>query len=41
MIGKGAFGKVYLGIQKLTNRLVAIKCLEKKLIENSHNKEKI
>ena len=41
LIGKGAFGKVYLGIQKLTNRLVAIKCLEKKLIQKSINKLKI
>ena len=29
-IGKGAFGKVYLSLQKLTNRLVAIKILKKK-----------
>ena len=29
-IGKGAFGKVYLSLQKLTNRLVAIKIIKKK-----------
>ena len=29
LIGKGSFGKVYLATQKLTNRLVAIKALEK------------
>ncbi len=29
LLGKGSFGKVYLGLQKLTNRLVAIKTLSK------------
>jgi len=29
MIGKGAFGKVNLGISKLTGKYVAIKCISK------------
>ena len=29
MIGKGAFGKVMLGIHKLTGRYVAIKAIDK------------
>ena len=41
LIGKGSFGKVYLSVQKLTNRLVAIKCLEKEFLKNSITKKKI
>ena len=41
LIGKGSFGKVYLGLQKLTNRLVAIKCLEKQYFIDEVTKSKI
>lgn len=41
LLGKGSFGKVYLGLQILTNRLVAIKCLEKTSIKENSAKEKI
>ena len=41
LIGKGSFGRVYLGLQKLTNRLVAIKCLEKEFIKEDSSKRKI
>lgn len=41
LIGKGAFGKVYSGIQKITNWLVAIKCLDKIHFENINCIEKI
>ena len=41
LLGKGSFGKVYLGLQKLTNRLVAIKCLEKSNFKDETTKKKI
>jgi serine/threonine protein kinase len=41
LLGKGSFGKVYLGLQKLTNRLVAIKCLEKLYFKDEITKKKI
>jgi 5'-AMP-activated protein kinase catalytic alpha subunit len=41
VIGKGSFGKVYLGVQLLTNRLVAIKCLEKNSIKDRGIRSKI
>lgn len=41
LIGKGSFGKVYLGLQLLTNRLVAIKCLEKNNIRDPGVRSKI
>lgn len=41
LLGKGSFGKVYLASQVLTNRVVAIKCLEKKLVKYGDRKEKI
>ena len=41
VIGKGAFGVVYLGQQKLTNRLVAIKVLKKDKIGDEMNRRKI
>lgn len=41
LLGKGSFGKVYLGLQRLTNRLVAIKCLEKSHFKDESTKRKI
>ena len=41
LIGEGSFGKVFLGIQKLTNRLVAIKRLEKSTFQNELARKKI
>ena len=41
MIGEGSFGKVYLGVQKLTNRLVAIKRLEKATFKNDQAHKKV
>lgn len=41
VIGKGSFGKVYLGLQLLTNRMVAIKCLEKNWIKDRGVRSKI
>ena len=41
LIGRGSFGKVYLGLQKLTNRLVAIKCLAKQHFIDEVAKSKI
>ena len=41
LIGKGSFGKVYLGVQLLTSRLVAIKCLEKNNIRDPGVRSKI
>ncbi len=41
LLGKGSFGKVYLGLQKLTNRLVAIKRLDKLYFKDEITKKKI
>lgn len=41
LLGKGSFGRVYLALQKLTNRLVAIKSLAKTAINDSSLKLKI
>lgn len=38
LIGKGAFGKVHLGLQILTGKYVAIKCIDKILIRNEMSK---
>lgn len=40
-IGKGAFGKVTLGIHKLTGKYVAIKTIDKVLIKDEFSKRKI
>ena len=40
-IGKGAFGKVTLGIHKLTGKYVAIKTIDKALIKDDFSKRKI
>jgi serine/threonine protein kinase len=39
MLGKGAFGKVNLAMHKLANRLVAIKALNKKLLDDASRKK--
>lgn len=41
LLGKGSFGKVFLGLQRLTNRLVAMKCLEKNHLKDENTKRKI
>ncbi|CAG9321959.1 unnamed protein product [Blepharisma stoltei] len=41
MIGKGAFGKVLLGVHKLTGMNVAIKTIEKAQLRNEHAKRKV
>jgi 5'-AMP-activated protein kinase catalytic alpha subunit len=41
LLGKGSFGKVYMASQILTNRVVAIKCLEKRLVKEESRKNKI
>ena len=41
MIGKGAFGKVNLGLNILTGRVVAIKSFNKDNIKNELSKKKI
>jgi serine/threonine protein kinase len=39
MLGKGAFGKVSLALHKLANRLVAIKVLNKSLLDEASRKK--
>ena len=41
LLGKGAFGKVNLGLHTLTGRLVAIKSINKEKIKNERQKQKI
>jgi len=40
-IGKGAFGKVNLGLHKLTGENVAVKRIDKKYMKDEHHKKKI
>jgi 5'-AMP-activated protein kinase catalytic alpha subunit len=41
MLGKGAFGKVNLGIHKLSGQFVAIKAIEKQLMKDESSKIKM
>jgi serine/threonine protein kinase len=41
LLGKGAFGKVHLGVHKLTGKLVAIKSIKKEFLTNSQSKKKV
>lgn len=41
VLGKGAFGKVHLGIHKLTGKLVAVKSIMKSLMEHKVSKNKV
>lgn len=41
MLGRGAFGKVNLALHKLTNELVAIKSMNKTMLENERSKRKV
>lgn len=41
MLGKGAFGKVHLCIHKLTEKLVAIKSLNRSYLESKYNSSKL
>ena len=40
-IGKGAFGKVYLAIHKLTGKFVAIKVIESRQLEDKYTRKKV
>ena len=41
LIGKGAFGKVHLGIQVLTGKKVALKCIEKRRLKCQNSIKKV
>ena len=41
MLGRGAFGKVNLGMQKLTRKLVAIKSINKEYLSEEKQRSKI
>jgi serine/threonine protein kinase len=41
MIGKGAFGKVTLGIHKLTGKYVAIKTIDKAYMNDDFSRKKV
>ena len=41
VIGKGAFGKVTLGVHKLTGKQVAIKTIDKKYMQDEFSKRKV
>jgi len=40
-LGKGAFGKVHLGVHILTGKFVAIKCISKELMNDKSTKDKV
>jgi len=41
LIGKGAFGKVTLGVHKLTGKQVAIKAIDKSYMKDDFSKKKV
>lgn len=41
LIGKGAFGKVTLGVHKLTGKHVAIKTIEKSYMKDEYSRRKV
>ena len=41
LLGRGAFGKVNLALQKLSRKLVAIKSINKKFLNDEHSLRKI
>jgi serine/threonine protein kinase len=41
LLGKGAFGKVNLGMHKLTGKMVAIKSINKEYLTDEHSKNKV
>jgi serine/threonine protein kinase len=38
MLGRGAFGRVSLGMHKLARKLVALKCINKEYFEDERSK---
>lgn len=41
LIGKGAFGKVTLGVHKLTGKYVAIKTIDKSYMKDDYSRRKV
>ena len=41
MLGRGAFGKVNLALHKMTNELVAVKSMNKTMLEKERSKRKV
>lgn len=41
LLGKGAFGKITLGVHKLTGKYVAIKSIDKANIKDEYSKRKV
>ena len=41
LVGKGAFGKVTLGVHKLTGKQVAIKTIEKSYMKDDFSRRKV
>jgi serine/threonine protein kinase len=41
LLGKGAFGKITLGIHKLTGKYVAIKSIDKANIKDEYSRRKV
>ena len=41
LLGKGAFGKITLGIHKLTGKYVAIKSIDKVNIKDEYSRRKV
>jgi serine/threonine protein kinase len=41
LLGRGAFGKVSLGMHKVTNQLVAMKSINKEFLEEERSRKKV
>jgi len=41
MLGRGAFGKVCIGMHKLARKLVALKSINKEYFEDARSREKV
>ena len=41
MLGRGAFGRVSIGMHKLARKLVALKCINKEYFEDERSKQKV
>jgi len=41
LLGKGSFGKVFMGKETMTDQFIAIKCIDKEYMKNDFARMKI